>query len=985
MSFVVAVVVVLSLLGCASSGELLDINLSGAPNSCGSQVVESINLFVDSEGDWELAVSAEELRAQAEGREVVLPPDRLSVRVNDGPWVKLQKTGQLLLSGSGPSGVKLEYRFDPLWEDSCHGEVYDTRLTYDLSSGRLFASFCSPGSAAPGDSVKIVFAREKLEKAEVQVEKDGEVVFQQAVTNAKQVQIPTKHPNGTFWGSGRYDYQVSSFGAMITKGSFSVCDLPERGAIRSATVKSEEEILFVEGSIVPTAVQEGSRAVLSLDICNLSAEPLEDILVEITLPEGAVWFANSERRWTKAYKELAGLEKTHISLDFAVFPSAKKTEYACEVKVSVTQDDGRHIVAAKSLAFQVKRGLLSEPGIVVGEVPDAVYFADGTKVVPQDGYFSLQLEPGSYGVLLGDRPYVLNVSRYSERTTLAVGDRKKLGLIELKADISKSPAFGVKGFCQTDHLQLAFVYPYKNFQNYHHTSYPSWGTKQRILERTPWQMNFSRGDFHFTAGTVYSSSPLEGPFSSAALVGAEVGLAPGNGLQLQAVGGFHLEKLVEEEFLADGTTGPYLLKSAPTQGTVKVIVESRNSRNQVVKTSTWDFYVDGKSVRLKKPLAESDQLGLKNYLVVSYVSETEKRSDKFFGGGHVGFRQGESGLFLYRHLQDEGIMGTLSYKGLTIGGNLGSNAQEVSLAVTGSTARHQLQLASTDGIGLAYKFDYHHNFDAGILISGKTGEAISKGELAFDFENSLFKATLRQKLIKEKEQTRDFSGEYAFYSGSLKWPKNLTWSISLEKFNGRKSESFSTRMMYKLLGFSGYVEGTWRFADGRPSVFVNLSHDKVPLTVNAEWEHISPEFSLLEVCYDTKALWTKLSLCAEKAGLKRTLGVTVVPKEGLLYLGLSGDDLKTEYHVPLSRTGFKLSVSGNLDTKILVMASELDVALSQRSHIGVSGAWESGLNNSFRLEGFYRFKTDNLQLETRLSERETGVYLTYLIPLGRSS
>ena len=77
MSFVVAVVVVLSLLGCASSGELLDINLSGAPNSCGSQVVESINLFVDSEGDWELAVSAEELRAQAEGREVVLPPDRL--------------------------------------------------------------------------------------------------------------------------------------------------------------------------------------------------------------------------------------------------------------------------------------------------------------------------------------------------------------------------------------------------------------------------------------------------------------------------------------------------------------------------------------------------------------------------------------------------------------------------------------------------------------------------------------------------------------------------------------------------------------------------------------------------------------------------------------------------------------------------------------------------------------------------------------------
>ena len=49
MSFVVAVVVVLSLLGCASSGELLDINLSGAPNSCGSQVVESINLFVDSE------------------------------------------------------------------------------------------------------------------------------------------------------------------------------------------------------------------------------------------------------------------------------------------------------------------------------------------------------------------------------------------------------------------------------------------------------------------------------------------------------------------------------------------------------------------------------------------------------------------------------------------------------------------------------------------------------------------------------------------------------------------------------------------------------------------------------------------------------------------------------------------------------------------------------------------------------------------------
>lgn len=80
-----------------------------------------------------------------------------------------------------------------------------------------------------------------------------------------------------------------------------------------------------------------------------------------------------------------------------------------------------------------------------------------------------------------------------------------------------------------------------------------------------------------------------------------MGLAPGNGLQLQAVGGFHLEKLVEEEFLADGTTGPYLLKSAPTQGTVKVIVESRNSRNQVVKTSTWDFYVDGKSVRLKSP------------------------------------------------------------------------------------------------------------------------------------------------------------------------------------------------------------------------------------------------------------------------------------------------------------------------------------------------------------------------------------------------
>lgn len=1042
----------------AENNKLLAVNLTGAPNSFANELHESVSLYIESDTAWNLEASAKSLKAVYKNNEIFLPPERISIRVNNGNWLKLQEYSQCLYFGSGPTSLTLEYRFDPYWDDKLVAENYETEIMYMLNSGSLYTSFCNPKDVKPGDVARIIFANEKLKEADIKIYKGDEILFHKAVNDCREISVDTKYADGTNWPSGEYRYEVTGKESVVTKGSFTLVDMSKWGVLQgnirniakndqpfieiyndvgelisrkagaageSFSVQLQEgsyslcagtqngykaservnvlagevinrdiflnpiDGLKVEASLSAETIKEGSRGTLSLDLCNLSVGNIKDIRIEMTLPEGVVWSENGQTVRKSSFKEvLESKEEIEIDADFVVLPSVKEGTYPIKIRVSAYTKDDTPIEIEKTCILKVTQGLFSEPGILIGEASEGFYLADGSFIDPDENFFSLQLEPDSYGLLIGNQPHILNVSKYSERIKLQGGRNKKFGLLEFKANLAATGEldFGVKGFYDTDKLKLAFIYPYILPKGYSYTPYPTWATKSSILDKTPWQFSYEVGDFKIGAGTVYSASPLRETYASIALVGAELDLAPEDGLQCKLTGGFYLETKKEDEFLADGTTGPFVLTSLPKEGSVRVFVESRNSYNQVIKTYSLDFYVDKKSVKLKRPLVQEDQLGLNNYLIVSYLCETGQKSDKFFGGGHIGFKEKENSIYLYRHLEDQGLMGNLKYRNLSLKGSLGRYSQDATALLKTLTTNHKVRLFNAKETSISYQLDYDGTWDSNLYILVSKGQNSNRGEFTFNFENRLVRAMIKQKLTMEKGDFTNFNSEYFFYSGSIKWPKNLVFSASREGFNGKKIDTFSTRMMYKILGFSGYVEGVWRNPrEGKPKIAVSLAHNKVPLTVSAEWEHISPEFSLLELVYDTKSVWTKISLCNEKANLKKTLGVTVLPKNSLLFVAVNDDDIKTEYHLPLSKTAIKLAVTGNLETDVVIAAAQLDVALSKRSQLGVEGIYHLGLKDNFRLQGFYRFKTDNFQLETRLSEQDTGIYLTYLIPLGKSS
>lgn len=1050
----ILLMVFLLALPAVTEQKMLPLNLNGNPFN-NSEITKSMDLYIESETDWELSVLGKDLQTIQNDRTYLLPIERISIKVDDGNWIQLENSKKIC-SGHGPCYVTLEYKFTPTWEDKFTAQEYAGELNYVLTSGKIYSSSFKPRIVAQGETASLIFSDLNLPCAKIKILKEHVEVIELEVFNTNKCWIETKDQNGTLWEEGDYCYEVFSQGALITKGIFEVKRDHYLGELRGRLKFTEpffgerlyleiydiknnlvsrregEEALnyqlgLLEGSyylkagskntsqvepfsikagqllekdiilrsdselelaveVLPKTINQGSKGRLEIEIQNLGGEDLSELSVAVRLPAGLVYTQSDSLYLNKQLATLKSCSKLKLTEEFIALPSYNRTLFPSG-EVEIKAKTNQNVILEKKAVFtvEVKPSLFSEPGILVGESSTGFYFADGTFIQPEADYFCLQLEPGSYGLLLGFKPYVLNVSGLSERVKLPNTTGKKAGLLELQAVINSKPNFAIKGFYASKNLKLAFAYPdYQLKQPDVLTPYPKWGTENKIIAKTPWQFSYTTREGSFNAGTVYLSPPLGRGFLPQALVGLDAELKAKNGVHLKTTGGFFLEGKKQEEFLADGTTGPFTLGAKPKEGSVNLTVEARDKNGHVIKSFSWDYYLDREDLKLKRPLSAKDQLGLTNYLVVSYISESATSNDIFIGG-HLGYTDNKNSLYLFRNSDDEGMVGRLNYKKWSLEGVAGKNLREVIISRKTPATRQDIKVKNSQETSYSYRLDYTGNWYGSFnLLFNQVNSSLNKAELNFNFKNDLIKVWLTQRLNLQKG-LEEINNQYYLYSTALNWPKNLVWGVSKEGFANKTVTTFSNRMLYKLAGFSGYLEGSWRKGDQeKPRLAVSLKHEKIPFSLKAEWEHIEPQFFLLEACYDTKLFWANISLCQERNSLKKALGLTVLPKDSLIFLAVKDEVIKTQIHLPWSKTKFSLSFTGDQKSKLTVSEVEVDLRLSQNSQVGIKGINKKTLKNNFRLQGFYRYQMDSLQLEMRLDERESGLYLTYLIPLGQA-
>ena len=747
---------------------------------------------------------------------------------------------------------------------------------------------------------------------------------------------------------------------------------------------NQDKTLELDITVIPRRVMQGGKGKLAARLGNFLGENLNNVEFELELPPGFYWQKNGNSI-IKTNSQKLETNKSHLlEEEFHVINVTKSSEFMAKAKVVATTGNGEQIVKEAKVRFEVEPGLFGEPGIIIGESEEPFYFADGTKIEPEDGFFSLQLEPGTYGLLLGAKPYVLTTSGLSERTKLPSKTGAKAGLLEIKGALTSQFDLSIRGFYESDQFKAAFVYPDKRNKDYLYvTPYPKWGQKGAILDQTPWQMQYINGDWQLKGGTVYVRTPEKDFISRIALCGAEIELKPKEGVRAQVVGGFARESEQVEEFFADGTTGPFSLKHLPKEDSIKLIVESRNASGDIIKVFTWDYYVDQKFIRLKRPLAKLDQLSLRNIIVVKYVTEKPVAENKLFVGGFLGYKDKGNNIYLFKHRDAEGLTSNLHYQTWYLNGIIKRNSQEVVLEKKQGRTNHQLKVINSAIKLYEYKLQYSGNWTGKLNIAYGCQENKNQTNISLNLKSKLLEVLGEEQFIIKKDNPHDIGNAYSYYSASLNWPGNLVWGLSRESFSGQILDTFSTKITYKLVGFTGFVEGKWRKPqEGRPKVVVSVAHEKIPLRLKAEWEHIAPQFSLLEANFDTKKYWLNIALVNEKATLKKTLGITLLPKNSLLFLALKDETVKTQGHLPLGALGLKFSCTGNWQTKALVAETHVDVDLSEKSQIGTKIIYETTPSSNFRLQGYYRYKRDNSQLEVRLGAREAGIWFTYLIPLG---
>lgn len=1050
----ILLMVFLLTLPAATEQKILFLNLNGTPLN-NTEITNTMDLYIESETDWELSVLGTDLQTIKNDNTYLLPLERISLKVDDGNWMQLRNS-KTIYSGNGPCYLTLEYKFTPTWEDKCVGQEYAGEFNYALTNGKLYSSSFKPRIITPGETASLVFSDYNLPCAKIKIFKKHAELIELEVFNTNKCWIETKDQNSNFWEEGDYSYEVFSQEALITKGIFEVkraLDLGElRGrlkytkpfyggqpyleiydtknnlisrregdeainyqlgllegsyylkagskntfqvepfSIRAGQVL-EKDIIFRPDTelelavrVLPKTIKQGSKGRLEMEIRNSGGEDLSELSVAVKLPAGLVYTQSESLYLNKQFNSLKSGSKLKLTEEFIALPSYNRTLFPSG-EVEIKAKTSQNVILEKKAVFtvEVNPSLFSEPGILVGESSTGFYFANGTFIQPEAKYFCLQLEPGSYGLLLGLEPYILNVSSLSERVKLPNTTGKKAGLLELKVAINSKPRVGLKGFYVSDNLKLAFAYPdYQLKQPDPLTPYPNWGVENKILVKTPWQLNYSTGEGSFNAGTVFLSPPLGRGFLPQALLGLDAELKAKNGVQLKTTGGFLLEVKKQEEFLADGTTGPFTLSAKPKEGSVNLIVEARDKNGHVIKSFSWDYFLNREALKLKRPLSAKDQLGMTNYLVVSYISESTISNDIFIGG-HLGYTDNKNSLYLFRHFEDEGMAGRLNYKKWSLEGVLGKDLREVIISRKTPATRQDIKIKTSQETSYSYRLDYTGNWYGSFnLLFNQVNSLSNKAELNLNFKNDLVKVWLTQRLNLQKG-LEEINSQYYLYSTALNWPENLVWGLSKEGFANKAVTTFSNRMLYKLAGFTGYLEGNWRKGEQeKPKLAVSLKHEKIPFSLKAEWEHIEPQFFLLEACYDTKLIWANISLCRERNSLKRTLGLTVLPKDSVIFLAAKDEAIKTQIQLPFPRTQFRMSFTGDLKSKLIVSEVEIDLRLSPNSQVGVKGKYLRPLKNNFRLQGFYRYQKDSFQLEMRLDERETGLYFTYLIPLGQA-
>ncbi len=754
--------------------------------------------------------------------------------------------------------------------------------------------------------------------------------------------------------------------------------------IRNISFEQDKTLEF-DITVIPRRVMQGGKGKLIARLGNFLGENLNNLEFELELPPGFYWQKSGNSIMNTNSQKLKAKQKHLLEEDFHVVTVVtENSEFLAKAKVTATTEKGQKLVKEAMVRFEVEPGLFGEPGIIIGESKEPFYFADGTKIEPDDGFFSLQLEPGAYGLLLGAKPYVLTASGLSERIKLPKKTGNKAGMLEINAALTSQFDFGVKGFYESDRFKAAFVYPDKrNKDNLNITPYPKWGKKTTILDQTPWQMHYTNGDWQFRGGTVYVRTPEKDFNPRIALCGTELELKPKEGVRALAVGGFARESEQVEEFFADGTTGPYALKYLPKEESIKLVVESRNASGDIIKVFSWDYYVDQKFIRLKRPLANTDQLGLRNVIVVKYVTEKPIAENKFFAGGFLGYKDKDNNIYLFKHKDSEGITSNLHYQTWYLSGIVKRDSQEVVLGKKQGRTNHELKVVNSAKQLYEYKLQYSGNWTGKLNIAYDHQDNKKQTNISLNLKSKFLEVFGKEQFILKEDNPRDIGNTYSYYSASLNWPGNLVWGLSRESFSGRILDTFSSRITYKLAGFNGFVEGKWRKPqEGRPKVVVGVAHEKIPVRLKAEWEHIAPQFSLLEANFDTKKYWFDIALVNEKETLKKTLGITVLPKDSLLFLAMKDETIKTQGHLPLGALGLKFSCIGNWQAKVLVTETHVDVDLSEKSQIGARITYEATPSSNFRLQGYYRYKIDNTQLEVRLGAREAGIWFTYLIPLG---
>ncbi|HHY19869.1 MAG TPA: hypothetical protein GX522_08225, partial [Firmicutes bacterium] len=228
-------------ISAASNNNLAVVELSGIPDLDNSKLKKVVNFYIQSEGIWDLYISALDLLAVEDETQYVLPAERLKVRVNDESWVPIDTEKKKLYSGFDSCNLVLEYCFNPYWQDRVVKKGYESEISITLTNGTIYPSYCEPNPVTPGETVKIVFAKEKVDSALLRVLKKDKVFLEQIVYNDNQLYIETENEDGVCWPEGEYVYELSSSGVLFQRGILQVADISKTsGAVEGSLYFSDE-------------------------------------------------------------------------------------------------------------------------------------------------------------------------------------------------------------------------------------------------------------------------------------------------------------------------------------------------------------------------------------------------------------------------------------------------------------------------------------------------------------------------------------------------------------------------------------------------------------------------------------------------------------------------------------------------------------------------------------------------------------------------